>query len=231
MARKNNKTQFLSENKPLIIEWLFILAVLVGLTGAILYHTPEGFGRLINGWHHGWTSKWYGFFAIYWIEIILLIFIWDLLWFRLSGLVQPIFDELSHLWIQRKWLLFKLIRFKYGFNKLRYRMRIAFYFGGAKSRPELIDYVGNPTLVELLKSVTSLIISKISILAGLLTVLTFDSSWLGLIQNEVIYLWNEGTSFLWDYFTKLSAVVVLVLLVFLGYFVRRQGIVRQIAKN
>ncbi|AIQ15879.1 hypothetical protein H70357_03585 [Paenibacillus sp. FSL H7-0357] len=227
MRKKNNKKQFLSENKPLIIEWLFILSILLVLVGIILYHTPVGFGRLVNSWNHEWASNWFGLFAIYWIEIVLLMFIWDLFWFRLAGLVETMYDELSHLWIKKKWLLIKLIRFKYGFDKLRFRMRIAFYFGGGKSRQELIDYVGYPTIVELLKSVFYIIIGRTSILAGIFTVLTFDSSSFDVVQNEAINLWNESTTFLWDNFTKLSAVVVLVLLVFLGYFVSRQGVIRR----
>lgn len=227
MRMKNNKKQFLSENKPLIIEWLFILTILLVLVGIILYCTPVGFGRLINSWNHEWASTWLGLFAIYWIEIVLIMIIWDLFWFRLSRLVETMYDELAHLWIKKKWLLIKLIRFKYGFDKLSFRMRIAFYFGGGNNRQELIDYLGYPTIVELLKSLFYIIISKTSILAGIITVLTFNSSSFDVVKNEVINLWNENTIFIWENFTKLSAVVVLVLLVFLGYFVSRHGVIRR----
>ncbi|WP_233181624.1 hypothetical protein [Paenibacillus sonchi] len=227
MRRKNKIKQFLSENKPLIIEWLFILTFLLVLVGIILYRTPVGFGQLINSWNHKWATNWFGLFTIYWIEIVLLMFIWDLFWFRLARLVETMYDEFTHLWIKKKWLLIKLIRFKYGFDKLRFRMRIAFYFGGGKSRQELIDYLGYPTIVELLKSLFYIIISRTSILAGIITVLTFNSSSFDVVKNEVINLWNESTIFIWGNFTKLSAVVVLVLLVFLGYFVSRHGVIRR----
>ncbi|WP_379893769.1 hypothetical protein [Marinicrinis lubricantis] len=40
-------------------------------------------------------------------------------------------------------------------------------------------------------------------------------------------MWNENAFLIWDNFTKLSAIVVLILIIFLGYFVSRYGIIRR----
>ncbi|RED51776.1 ABC transporter ATP-binding protein [Cohnella phaseoli] len=224
------RTRFFSENKSLVIEWLFILAILVSLFCIILYYTPLEVGRFIDSWNRQWewATHWYGLLVIYWIEIILLVFIWDLFWFRLNRLVYTIYIELTHQWIKKMWLLLKLIRFKYGFNKLRYHMRVAFFFAGrGRDRKELIDYIGSPTPTDLLKTVLSLLFAKASIIAGILTLLTFDDLFFNTVQSKAIDLWNEGVAFVWDNFTKLSAFVVLVLLLFLGYFVSRRGIIRR----
>ncbi|TKI58685.1 hypothetical protein E8L90_26625 [Brevibacillus antibioticus] len=226
----NKRVGSLWKNKSLIIEWIFFLATIIGLFWLYKSRTLFEIGRSIETWNHQWewSTRWYGLLAIYWIEIVLLAFVWDLLWYRLHIQVRTFYNKFSHLWIKKKWLLIRLIRFKYGFAKLRHYMRIAFYFGGSsKNRAEMIDYVVSPTPLDLFKIMFSFILGKASILAGILTLLTFNNSMFSTIQNTVFNIWNQRVNFIWDNFTKLSALVVLVLIIFLWYFISRQGIVRR----
>ncbi|MGC5776664.1 hypothetical protein J4O75_30650 [Paenibacillus pabuli] len=81
-----------------------------------------------------------------------------------------------------------------------------------------------PILSDWIKFLFFLSVSINSILATILTFLTYDES---LINNIIDYSsekWADGLQFLWDNFTKLSAVVVFVLLIFLWYFVSRFGV-------
>ncbi|RNB59159.1 hypothetical protein EDM57_05225 [Brevibacillus gelatini] len=222
------KVRSLWKNKSLIIEWLFILTIIVGLFWLFKSCTLFKIGLSIDNWNHYWIKSWYWLLAIYWIEIVLVAFVWDLLWYRLHIQVRTFYNKFSHLWIKKKWLLIRLIRFKYGFSKLHHHMRIAFYFGGSsKDRTKMLDYVVIPTPFDLFKIVFSFILGKASILAVILTLLTYNNSMLSTIQNTIINLWNQKVNFFWNNLTKLSALVVLVLIIFLWYFISRRGIVRR----
>lgn len=225
------KTGFFSENKAIIIEWLFISLILFIFFLLIFNQSPLRIGQILIDWNHKWewANQWYGLFAVFWIEILILIFIWDLLWIRLNELVNAIYNDLAHKCIKKKWFLLKFVRFKYGYNKLSYHMRSGLinYALGGNDRPELIDYIGKPTLSEIMKAILSLLFSKVSILAGILTLLTFNDQLINTLQNTIINMWNENAFFIWNNFTKLSATVVLVLILFLGYFVSRRGIIRR----
>ncbi|MFX3636050.1 MAG: hypothetical protein ACE3L7_29200 [Candidatus Pristimantibacillus sp.] len=229
MNKKN--TGFFSENKAIIIEWSFIASLISILFILVFKYSPLGFMQIIIEWNHmwEWATQWYGLFSIYWIEIIILIFIWDLLWIRLNRLVNAIYNDLTHKCIKKKWYLLKLVRFKYGYNKLSYHMRFGLIYiaSSGNDRPELIDYIGKPTFSETMKAILSLLFNRVSILAGILTFLTFNDQLINTLQNTVINMWNESAVFLWDNFTKLSATVVVVLILFLGYFVSRRGIIRR----
>lgn len=197
----------------------------------IFKYSPLGVMQIIIDWNHTleWATQWYGLLAIYWIEVIIIFFIWDLLWIRLNRLVNAIYNYLTHKYIKKKWLLLKLVRFKYGYSKLSYYMRLGLIYiaSGGNDRPKLIDYIGRPTLIETMKAILSLLFSKVSILAGILTFLTFNDQLINTLQNTLINMWNENAFLIWDNFTKLSAIVVLILIIFLGYFVSRYGIIRR----
>jgi len=107
------------------------------------------------------------------------------------------------------------------------RFGLIYFASGGNDRPELIDYIGRPTLSETMKAILSLLLSRVSILAGILTLHTFNYQLINTLQNTIINMWNENAFLIWDNFTKLSATMVLVLLLFLGYFVCRRGIIRR----
>jgi hypothetical protein len=73
----------------------------------------------------------------------------------------------------------------------------------------------------------SVILSKTLIVAGALTLITVQNINFSNIENNVPELWSSTKSFLWDNSSKLSAAVVVVLIVFLGYFISRRGIIRR----
>lgn len=218
------------ENKKLIIEWLCIFILIITLFTISQARTYYETWHSIVSWNLHWelSGTWYGLLMIYWIELMLLIFIWDLLWHRLSILVHTFCDKLSYLWVKKKLRLVKLIRIKYGFNKLHYYSRIAFTFGSnGRDHSKLINYLVRSTPTDLLKFVISLILGKTSIIAGVLTLITVQNITFRNIENSVPELWNVTKSFLWDNLSKLSAVVVVVLIVFIGYFINRRGIIRR----
>lgn len=223
MDRLNNK---LIENKLLIVDLVFFVVIIIVLSSLFLNHTLADLEEIINRFNHQWkwSNHWYGLLFIYWVEIILLALAWDWIWFRLKSVVTTFYNELTHVCIKRKKLLIKLIRFKYGFDKLHYYMRFIFFFGrSGKNGSKLIDYIAGPTPSDLLKIVFSFVFGKPTILAGALTILTFNGSMIDKLQGITV----KGVSFVWSNFTKLSSFAVLVVMIFLGYFVSREGIIRR----
>lgn len=141
---------------------------------------------------------------------------------------QFFYTELTQDAVKRKrvWLLVKLVRIRYSFNKLSYYMRFGWMSYSIDRRKKLRDFIVSSTILDFIKTIYSSMFKFPVILAILLTVFTND-------MTKVIKLWIlkeqpwvKGSSFLWEHFTKLSALVVLVLIFFLWYFVSSKGVIR-----
>lgn len=221
--------EFINNEKSLIMDVLFIL---ICITASIyilhIYTIKEVWNKVIE-WNYNWEWSWYGVFFIFWIEIILLAFIWDLFWFRLNYTFNFFYTELTQIAVKRKrlWLLVKLIRIQYSYNKLSYYMRIGWISYSINRRKGLIDFIARLTISDFVKSIFLRMFKFPTIFAILLVLVTNDTTkntgiWI-LKQND----WIKINTLLWEHFTKLSALVILILILALWYFVSSKGVIRR----
>ncbi|GAB6256967.1 hypothetical protein PSKAS_24890 [Peribacillus sp. N1] len=174
-----------------------------------------------------WSEKRVGLYAIYFIEIFMIATLWDFVILRLSNVVYSLYTELTERFIRKKWILIKLIRFYYGFQKIYYYLRLGIIQISIRSKPKLIDDLTAPIFTDWLKFFFNLFKSTYSILAALLTLLTFNYSIIYGGLESIKDQWDNLFFLLWSNSSKLSAVVVVVLLIFLLYFVSRYGVTRR----
>lgn len=223
--------KFIHVETTLLIDLLFLLICALGMFYIFHIYSLQEIWRIVINWNFNWdwSDQWYGLFAIYWIEILLVALIWDLFWFRLNYVFNFFYTELTQDAVKRKrvWLLVKLVRIKYSFNKLSYYMRFWWISYSNDRRKELRDFIVSSTILDFIKTIYSSMFRFPAILAILLTVVTNDitkviKSWILKAQP-----WVKESSFLWEHFTKISALVVLVLILFLWYFVSSKGVIRR----
>ncbi|MGF0472417.1 hypothetical protein ACQQ6W_22945 [Lysinibacillus fusiformis] len=224
--------KFINREKTLLIDLLFILICILAMFYIFQTYTIKEIWVKIIDWNFNWkwSVKWYGLFAIYWIEVILVAFIWDLLWFRLNYTFDFFYTELTQFAVKRKrlWLLVKLIRIQYSFNKLTYYMRLGWISYYIDRRKELKDFIVSFTIFDFVKTMLLRMFKFPTIIAILLTLATNDMTKdTGLWILREHQAWIKGNSFLWEHFTKLSALVILVLILFLWYFVSSKGVIRR----
>lgn len=216
----------LLREKTVLIDLVFIfLTLCIFLTIFILY-SPKELITLIIEWNLGrdWSRYWWGLYLTYLVEIFFIVLFWDLLMYRLFYVVHFLYSELTHCLITKRWMIVKIVRLKYGFDKLYYYIRPGIIRSSSQSRSGLIDEIMAPLLSDWIKFLFFLSVSVNSILAAILTFLTYDESLINNITEYSSKKWADGLQFLWDNFTKLSTVVVFVLLIFLWYFVSSFGV-------
>ncbi|MFE4243406.1 hypothetical protein [Peribacillus butanolivorans] len=198
-----------------VLIWMFVI------------YSPTEFVSIIVGFNSSlqWSEKWGGLYAIYFIEIFIITFLWDLVLSRLSNVVYSIYTELTERFIRKKWLLIKLIRLYYGFQKIYYHLK--HFRSSIKSEPKLIDDLTAPIFTDWIRFFFNLFTSPYSILAAVLIIITLDYSFIhGGIESIKDQRDNLFYS-LWSNSSKLSAVVVFVLIIFLWYFVSSYGVTRR----
>lgn len=213
----------------LIFDLVVICLPLFILIWMIVIHSPTEFVSMIMEFNSSmqWSEKRVGLYVIYLIEIFMIAILWDFMLSRLFNVVYSIYTELTERFIRKKWILIKLIRFYYGFQKIYYHLRLGIIQSSIRSKPKLIDNLTAPIFTDWLKFFFNLFKSTYSILAVVLTLLTFNYS---IIYGGIESIKDQlGNLFylLWSNSSKLSAVVVFVLLIFLLYFVSSYGVTRR----
>ncbi|WP_434167762.1 hypothetical protein [Peribacillus frigoritolerans] len=209
---------------------LFVICLpLFILIWMLVIHSPTEFVSMILEFNSNmhWSEKRVGLYAIYFIEIFMIATLWDFVILRLSNVVYSLYTELTERFIRKKWILIKLIRFYYGFQKIYYHLRLGIIQISIRSKPKLIDDLTAPIFTDWLKFFFNLFKSTYSILAALLTLLTFNYSIIYGGLESIKDQWDNLFFLLWSNSSKLSAVVVVVLLIFLLYFVSRYGVTRR----
>ncbi|MDH2879780.1 hypothetical protein [Bacillus cytotoxicus] len=221
---------YVISNKGLFFNIICIVTVIIGILFIGCNYTITELYQGILSWNLSveLSQYWYGLFIVYWIEIILLMVIWDLFWFQFREVFYQLYIELSNNAVKKKKirLLVKLVRVKYGFGKLYYYVRIGWISYSSNEIKRMIDFITKDTIFGLIRKTCSIIFTLPVILAS---ILTFISCYKINIMQLVIFkqIWNGKASLLWEHFTKLSAFVVLVLIIFLWYFISSKGVVRR----
>lgn len=215
-------------NKSVYIDIGFILFVFCTICVIFTLHSTGEVITFIIEWNRGWkwSHSWWELYLIYFFEIFFLILLWDLILYRSFFVVQFIYRELTHCLIRKRWLLVKSVRVKYGFEKLYYYLRPGM-IKRYNQKTDLIDEIISPRLPERIKFTFIILGSFNSIFAAALTFLTYDKSQVENVKEIIKINWSDVLNFLWGNFSKLSTVVVLVLLIFLWYFVSRFGVIRR----
>ncbi|TBX75883.1 hypothetical protein E0M25_15030 [Bacillus mycoides] len=221
---------YVISNKSLFFNVSCIVTVIIGILFIGCNYTMKEIYRITLNWNLGieLSQYWYGLFIVYWTEIILLVVIWDLFCYQVKEVFNHLYSELSNNAVEKKKvrLLVKLVRVKYNFEKIHYYVRIGIVSRPSNQTKRMIDFIINDTIFDLLKKTRSIIFSFPIILASILTFFAYYK--VNIMRIVIIkQLWNEKASLLWEHFTKLSAVVVLVLIVSLWYFISRKGVVRR----
>ncbi|MFH7833194.1 hypothetical protein [Bacillus luti] len=221
---------YVISNKSLFFNVSCIVTVIIGILFIGCNYTMKEIYRITLNWNLGieLSQYWYGLFIVYWTEIILLVIIWDLFWYQVKEVFNHLYSELSNNAVEKKKvrLLVKLVRVKYNFEKIHYYVRIGIVSRPSNQTKRMIDFIINDTIFDLLKKTRSIIFSFPIILASILTFFAYYKVNI-MLMVIIKQLWNEKASLLWEHFTKLSAVVVLVLIVSLWYFISRKGVVRR----
>ncbi|WP_440705806.1 hypothetical protein [Heyndrickxia oleronia] len=222
--------KFIYEDKTLLIDMLFILICMFATYYIFNSYTLAEIWRTIVKWNSNWkwTDYWYGMIALYWIEVILVVFIWDIFWFRLYYVSNIFYTELTQYLVKKKKLLLlvKLIRFQYGLNKFSYYMRFGWISYSTNSKRDLKDLIVSLTLFEFVKIISNSLFRFPTILALLLTLTNYMTEDIQL-RNKYEQLLYKAFLFFSTQYTKLSALVVLVLILFIWYFVSGKGVIRR----
>lgn len=213
----------------LIFDLVLICLTLFVLIWMFVIHSSTEFVSIIMGFNSSlqWSEKWYWLYAIYFIEIFIITFWWDLVLSSLFNVVYSIYSKLTEKFIRKKWLLIKLIRYYYSFQKIYYHLKLFRSSIRSEREPKLIYNLTAPILTDWIRFFFNLFTSPYSILAAVLTIITLDYSFIhGGIESIKDQRDNLFYS-LWNNSSKLSAVVVFVLIIFLLYFVSSYGVTRR----
>ncbi|PEK15727.1 hypothetical protein [Bacillus toyonensis] len=222
--------EYIISNKSLFFDVLCIIVGIIGLFWLVFNFTMNEIYQRVLDWNLSMelSSHWYVLFIVYLVEIMLLMVIWDLFWFQLEKVFYHLYDEISNNAVEKKRvrLLVKLVRIKYGFYKVYHYVRIGWVSNSNRQSKKMIDFIISATIFDLVRKIWSMIFKLPVIFSSILTLIArykIDIMQLVVFQR----IWDEKASLLWEHFTKLSAVVVAVLLIFIWYFVSSKGVIRR----
>ncbi|WP_410989794.1 hypothetical protein [Bacillus cereus] len=222
--------EYIISNKSLFIDVFCIIVGVIGLFWLIFNFTMNEIYQGVLDWNLSMelSRYWYVLFIVYLVEIILLMVIWDLFWFQLEKVFYHLYGEISNNAVEKKRvrLLVKLVRIKYGFYKIYYYVRIGWISYSSRQPKRIIDFIISATIFDLIRKIWSMIFKLPVVFASILTLVArykIDIMQLVVFQR----IWDEKVSLLWEHFTKLSAFVVAVLLIFIWYFVSSKGVIRR----
>lgn len=222
--------EYIISNKGLFFDAFCIILGLIGLFWLIFNFTMNEIYQGVLDWNLSMevSSHWYVLFIVNLVEIILLMVIWDLFWFQFEKVFYHLYVEMSNNAVEKKRvrLLVKLVRIKYGFYKVYHYVRIGWVSYSNRQPKKMIDFIISATIVDLVRKIWSMIFKLPVIFSSILTLIAhykIEIMQLALFQR----MWGERASLLWEHFTKLSAFVVAVLLIFIWYFVSSKGVIRR----
>lgn len=222
--------EYIISNKSLFFDIFCIIVGIIGLFWLIFNFTMNEIYQGVLDWNLSMelSSHWYVLFIVYLLEIILLMVIWDFFWFQLEKVFYHLYGEISNNAVEKKRvrLLVKLVRIKYRFYKIYHYVRIGWISYSSRRPKRMIDFIISATIFDLIRKIWSMIFKLPVIFASILTLIArykIDIMQLVIFQR----MWDEKVSLLWEHFTKLSAFVVAVLLIFIWYFVSSKGVIRR----
>ncbi|WP_411344510.1 hypothetical protein ACE3MZ_23590 [Paenibacillus sp. WLX1005] len=224
----SNIFTILQQNKKELAATIFVFVFFVAITLLLgwIFYNPKGFLNLIIEWNHSfkWSNYWIGLYFIYLSEIFLIFLIFDLVMHQVLFVVRFFYSELTHLLVNKRWILVKLVRLKYGFDKFHYYVKPNILKYAGFEDKGLIKEITAARVIDILLSLFFSFLSFYSILAVVLTCLTYDISLIDGAINGISEKWILVSQFLWENFTKLSAIIVFILIIFLWYFVSGFGV-------
>lgn len=214
----------------LIFNLVKICLFLFGLIWLFVIHSPIESASIIIGFNSSlqWSKNWIGLYAIYFIEFFIVTVLWSLVLSSIYNVVNSIYTKLTVMFIRKKRILIKLIRFYYGFKKVYLHLRKGTFGTSIGNDHNLFQDLTAPTLTEWIKFFFLFFISIGSRLAAVLTIITLYYSYILVCIESFKHQWYNLFFSLWNnVFSKLSSVVVFILIIFLCYFVSGYGVRRR----
>lgn len=167
-------------------------------------------------------------FFIYWLEIGIVLALWDLLMYEIYIHTSLILDEKAEYWLQtnRVGLTIWCVRLKYGLGKVMLFLRLGWWKSGSLNNNVIWNNITRPTIKNTFLGICVSMIKLPALVALFLTAISLEWFEVRDILDTLKAFWNLEFDF-WGLAKNLSPLITVILVVFIWYFISFKGIIRR----
>ena len=167
-------------------------------------------------------------FFIYWLEIGIILALWDLLMYEIYIHISLILDEKAEYLLQtnRVRLTIWCVRLKYGMSKVIFFLRLSWWKSGSDDDNIVWSNIKRPTIKNTFLSICVSMIKLPALAALFFTAINLEWFEISDILDTLNALWNLEFDF-WGFAKNLSPLITVILVVFIWYFISFKGIIRR----
>lgn len=168
-------------------------------------------------------------FFIYWLEIGIVLALWDFLMYKIHIHISLILDEKAEYLLQtnRVRLTIWCIRLNYGMGKVIFFLRLGWLKSGFSGDNNIVwSNISRPTIKNTFLSICVSLIKLPALVALFFTAISLEWFEITDILDTLNTLWNLEFDF-WRLAENLSPLITVILVVFIWYFISFKGIIRR----
>lgn len=169
-----------------------------------------------------------GLFFIYWLEIGIVLALWDLLMYEIYTYISSILDEKAEYLLQtnRVRLTIWCVRLKYGMSKVIFFLRLGWRKSGSLNNNIIWNNITRPTIKNTFLRICVSMIKLPALVALFLTTISLEWFEVRDILDTLNAFWDLEFDF-WGLAKNLSPLITVILVVFIWYFISFKGIIRR----
>lgn len=167
-------------------------------------------------------------FFIYWLEIGIVLALWDLLMYEIYIHISLILDGKAEYLLQtnRVRLTIWCVRLKYGLSKVMLFLRLGWWKSGSLNNNIIWNNITRPTIKNTFLGICVSMIKLPALVALFLTAISLEWFEVRDILDTLNAFWDLEFDF-WGLAKNLSPLITVILVVFIWYFISFKGIIRR----
>ncbi|MFV0363378.1 MAG: hypothetical protein ACK5LL_09880 [Suipraeoptans sp.] len=208
---------------------LFIIGLVLIYWGAKTYAVKDIWENVVEFNLEMSQKKWYWLFLVYWIEILFILMICDLILYMFSVWMSVRLDNIARSLLKKEQIRLSifLIRLNYAIEKWSFYLQPSWWgVGGSYHRKVVWNSINRSTVKDIVLGVFFSLIRLPGWITLFITALSLK--WIKL--DDLQSSWQDFVTQKFDFWERiklLSPLTIVILIVFIGYFVSFKGSIRR----
>ncbi len=217
-------------DKRKIVKWTIFLAIVVCLAFVVKKNMPGNVWKYIINWNLEFVKEnAIGLFLVYWIEILIVLALWDLFMYGIYIHMYLLLGEKAEYFLQMNKIRLTIwcVRLKYGMSKMMFFLRLGWWKSGSSGDNDVVwNNIKRPTIKNTLLNVCTSMIKLPALIALFLTAVSLEWFEVSDILVQLNNLYDMEFDF-WNFAKNLSPLITVILVMFIGYFISFRGSIRR----
>ncbi len=217
-------------DKRKIVKWTIFLTIVVCLAFVVEKNMLGNVWKYIINWNLEFSKEnAIGLFLVYWIEILIVLALWDLLMYGIYKHMYLVLGEKAEYFLQTNKIRLTIwcVRIKYGMCKAMFFLRLGWWKSGSSEDDNIVlNNIARPTIKNMFFYICISMIKPPALVALFLTAISLEWFEISDIFVELNALCDLEFDF-WGFAKNLSPLITATLVMFIWYFISFKGIIRR----